>query len=368
MTRTEIHYFALLRSALWGVPVAIDEPIDWDAVMQLANYHANVVLICGAATQMTGDNKPVPDMLTKMQAIMRGNLLTRLQLKQVLAPAVRLLREHDIEPVVLKGFGLARLYPNPNLRQFGDIDLFVGLEKFHEACALLRTLPGGYHWCEEVDSGRHYNIDFGKYPLEIHRVSADVIDPKENAAYAAMERDGLYDHVQRVDFEGLSFSVPSKEFTVFFTFFHAWNHFTTSGVGWRQISDVAMALHAYRSPSELDRDKLHQWLVAMHLLKPWQAFGYLMVACLGLPEAEMPFYEPGCRRTAHRLYRRIMEEGNFKRKRRFKKNRPKKRWQQKIHAFICLHIDFFHLLRVFPSVAFRQLRISLRYAFAKNLH
>lgn len=368
MTNTETQYFALLRSALWGVPVVIDEPIDWDAILQLGDYHANAVLICGTASQMTSDNKPSPEMLAKMQMSMRANLLSRLQLKQVLAPAVRLLREHDIEPVLLKGFGLARLYPNPNLRQFGDIDLFVGLEKFHEACALLRTLPGGCHWCEEVDSGRHYNIDFGKYPMEIHRVSADVIDPKENTIYAAIERDGLYDNAERVDFEGLSFSVPSKEFMVFFTFFHAWHHFTTSGVGWRQISDVAMALHVYQSSSELDFDKLRQWLTAMHLMKPWQAFGYLMVECLGLPQAEMPYYEAGCRRTAHRLYRRIMDEGNFNRKRNFKNDRPKKRWKQKIHALICIFIDFFHLFRVFPASAYRELHVSLRYAFTKNLN
>ena len=61
---------------------------------------------------------------------MRNNLLNQLRLKQILASAVSLLRQHGIEPVLLKGFGLAMLYPNPNLRQFGDIDLFVGLDNF----------------------------------------------------------------------------------------------------------------------------------------------------------------------------------------------------------------------------------------------
>ena len=39
--------------------------------------------------------------------------------------AVAMLRKQGIEPVLLKGFSLAALYPNPALRQFGDIDLFV---------------------------------------------------------------------------------------------------------------------------------------------------------------------------------------------------------------------------------------------------
>lgn len=357
MSNAEIQYFTLLRSALWDMPVAIDGPVEWDAVMRLAKHHANTALLCGVASQMTGDNRPSEAMMGKMQAAMRSNLLSQMRLKQILASAVQLLREHDIKPVLLKGFGLAMLYPNPSLRQFGDIDLFVGLEDFHEACRLLRTLPGGYNWGEEVDSGHHYNIEFGNYPMEVHRVSADVNDPKEAEVYAAIERDGLYDNTQCVDFEGLKISLPSKEFMVFFTFYHAWHHFLTSGVGWRQISDVAMALHAYYG--YLDHEKLRQWLNEMHLMKPWQAFGYLMVERLGLSEAEMPFYDDQCRHTAQRLYRNVMEVGNFSRNSRFKQRHPKNKLMRKLHSFIGIFVDFFYRVRVFPSAAFSELRASL---------
>ena len=363
MTSSETHYFALLRSALWDTPVAIEGPIDWNAVMRLAQHHANHALLCGVASQMTTDNRPSEVLLGKMQTVMRNNLLSQMRLKQILASAVKLLREHGIEPVLLKGFGLAMLYPNPSLRQFGDIDLFVGLDDFHEACALLRTLPGGYNWGEEVDVGHHYNIEFGNYPMEIHRVSADVNDPKDAKVYADIEREGLYENKQRVDFEGLEFSIPSKEFMVFFTFYHAWHHFLTSGVGWRQISDVAMTLHAYHG--QLDLDKLRQWLTAMQLMKPWQAFGYLMVDQLGLAEAEMPFYDPSCRRTAQRLYRNVMETGNFSRNSKFKQRRPKGKWFRKIHSFLCIFVDFFYRFRVFPSVAFKEMRASFGQVLGK---
>ena len=364
MSTTEIHYFALLRSALWEVPAIIEGPIDWDGVMQIAKHHGNQVLIGGVASQMTGDKRPSEAMLGKMQTAMRNNLLIQMRLKQILSSALALLRQHNIEPVSLKGFSLAMLYPNPNLRQFGDIDIYVGLGDFHEACNLLRTLPGGYNWGDEVDAGHHYNIEFGNYPLEIHRVSADVVDPSEAEVYAAIEHDGLYDHTQRIDCEGLEITIPSKEFMVFYTFFHAWEHFLTSGVGWRQISDVAMTLHVYNG--QLDLNKLRQWLTTMHLMHPWQAFGYLMVEQLGLPETEMPFYNTKCRRTAQRLYRNVMEMGNFSRNSRFKQRRPKNKLLRKIHAFLGIFVDFFYRVRVFPSVAFREMMVSLRLGWAKN--
>ena len=363
MTASETQYFTLLRSALWDTPVVIEGPIDWNGVMELAKHHSNQVLVCDVASRMTGDNRPSEAMLGQMQAAMRGNLLSRMRLKQILASAVGLLREHGIEPVLLKGFGLAMLYPNPSLRQFGDIDLYVGLDDFHEACRLLRTLPGGYNWGEEVDKGHQYNIEFGNYPMEIHRVSADMDDPKAAKIYAAIERDGLHDHTQRVDYEGLEITLPSKEFVVFYTFYHAWHHFLISGVGWRQISDVALALHAYHG--QLDLEKLRRWLSEMHLVKPWQAFGYLMVGQLGLPEAEMPFYDAQCQRTAQRLYRKVMEVGNFKRHSRFKQRRPKSRLMRWMHSFFGIFVDFFYRVRVFPSVAFREMGSSLRQMFGK---
>ena len=358
MTLTESQYFALLRSALWGDPVAIEGPVDWNAVMQLAKHHANQALLGGVASQMTADNRPSDVMIDKMQTVMRSNLFGQMKLKQILVSAVSLLREHQIEPVLLKGFGLALLYPNPSLRQFGDIDLFVGLDDFHEACTLLRTLPGGYNWGKEEDAGHHYNIEFGNFPIEIHRISADVNNPKKAAIFAAIEHEGLSCNTQRVDIEGFEVTIPSKDFMVFFTFFHAWEHFLTTGVGWRQISDVAITLHAYHG--QLDLDKLRQWLDAMNLMRPWRAFGCLAVEQLGLSEAEVPFYDASCRRTAQRLYRNVMEVGNFRRNNRYKQHRPKRKLFRKFHTFFGIFVDFFYRFRVFPSAAFEEMRSSLK--------
>ena len=364
MSTVEQQYFALLRAALWDTSVSVDGEIDWETVMQMAGFHSNNVLIADVASRMTNGNKPSPEMLAKMQSLMRNNMFHLMQLRQILASAVKLLRAHGIEPVVLKGFGLALLYPNPALRQIGDTDLFVGTTHFHEACTLLRTLPGSYNWGEEIDVGRHYNIEFGNIPLEVHRVSADIEDAKLYPHYVAMEQEGLIDHPQRVDYEGLELSIPSKEFVVFFTFYHAWHHYLETGVGWRQLSDVTLALHSYHG--QLDRDKLRQWLTTMLVMKPWQTFGYLLVERLGLPEAEMPFYDASCRKRAQKLYRQIMQEGNFKRNNSFKRKKPKSRFWHKTHAFVGVFVDFFHHVGVFPAEAFHEMSNTIRMSFGKN--
>ena len=320
MTSSETQYFALLRSAS---PQVIDKLQDW-------------------LLKIAGQN---------------------LKMDNVLSQSLRALKDNGIEPVLLKGQGAASYYREPMLRESGDIDLYVGLDHFHEACQLLRTMPGGYNWGEEVDVGHHYNIEFGQYPMEIHRVSADVNDANFAETYSSIEQDGLHKNLQHVDFEGLNLTLPSKEFVVFFTFFHAWHHFLTSGVGWRQISDVALALHAYHG--QLDLEKMRRWLSDMHLVKPWQTFGYLMVEQLGLPETEMPFYDARCRRTAQRLYSNVMEVGNFSRNSRFKQRHPKSKLMRKLHSFIGIFVDFFYRVRIFPMAAFSEMRTSLKLAMGK---
>ena len=125
-----------------------------------------------------------------------------------------------------------------------------------------------------------------------------------------------------------------------------------------------MTLHAYHG--QLNLDKLRQWISSMHLMQPWQAFGYLMVDTLGLPEAEMPFYDARCRRTAQKLHRRIMETGNFKRKRDLKAPSKNRRLLHKMHSLVCVIDDFFYRARVFPAAAFREMKVSLKYALSKQ--
>ena len=364
MRPAEQHYFTLMRAALWGQPVEFDGDPDWEGIMRIARHHATETLVADVASCLGKGLLPPASMLQEMKTAMRYNFINQLELKQILISVVKALRSVGIEPVLLKGFGLARLYPNPDLRQFGDIDLYVGIDQFHEACTVLRSLPGCYNWGEEVEVGRHYNIEFGHHPLEVHRVSADVVDPEELVSYTGIENEGLKQHPQHVDLNGFDLVVPSREFVVFFTFFHAWHHFITSGVGWRQLSDVTMALHAYRG--QLDEAKLLTWLTAMHLLEPWQTFGWLMVEYLGLSKDEMPFYDATCRRKAGRLYTRVMAEGNFRRPNHFKRRKPKGRVAHKTHSFFSIFFDFFQLVFIFPNSAWRNLKTALKASFSKN--
>ena len=54
---------------------------------------------------------------------------------------VTLLRSSGVEPLLAKGWAVARLYPEPGLRPYGDIDLWVRPEEHSAAVAALMEAP-----------------------------------------------------------------------------------------------------------------------------------------------------------------------------------------------------------------------------------
>src|ERR1043166_3039955 len=58
------------------------------------------------------------------------------------------MRAESVEPVLFKGWALARLYPEPGLRPYGDIDLWLRPELLSRAYRALPTGERGY--CVEL--------------------------------------------------------------------------------------------------------------------------------------------------------------------------------------------------------------------------
>jgi hypothetical protein len=71
-------------------------------------------------------------------------LLYQHKIKQAFA----LLRSHEIEPILIKGWSSARLYPESGLRPYGDIDLCIRPDQYQQAISLLNTAEGIGCWVD----------------------------------------------------------------------------------------------------------------------------------------------------------------------------------------------------------------------------
>jgi hypothetical protein len=127
---------------------------------------------------------------------------------------VGLLRSHGVEPILIKGWAVARLYLESGLRPYGDIDLVVHPDQYATARALLNTV-----------AGRRYGVD-------LHR------------GFTGLGDDSwieLYGRSQCAEVEGATVRTLGPEDQLRLLCFH----FLREG-GWRPLwlCDISVALEA----------------------------------------------------------------------------------------------------------------------------
>jgi hypothetical protein len=76
----------------------------------------------------------------ELQQVYRRFRLSAKIHEQEITHVFALLRDAGVEPVLVKGWAISRLYPDPGLRPYGDIDLCVPPDQFAKAAATLKCL------------------------------------------------------------------------------------------------------------------------------------------------------------------------------------------------------------------------------------
>ena len=76
----------------------------------------------------------------QLREVYRQSRLAALVHEREIVYVLSLLRAEGIEPVLVKGWAMSRLYPDRALRPFGDIDLCVRPDQFDSAARALKCL------------------------------------------------------------------------------------------------------------------------------------------------------------------------------------------------------------------------------------
>ena len=307
-------YLSLLRATIWGDKGLADERMYGltgervNDVIRLAAFQGTGPLVFDQLLKLKNVEIPAALCMQMKQQCMASIMQQNVMLP-ILNQAWHSLENANIHPVLLKGFGLAQYYPQPHLRQWGDIDLYVGQGNYHLGCKTLRAaFPDVKHMAEEGDDYKHYNFEFGNTVLEMHRVSMTFYHFKDRHYYEQLEAAYLTKDGPSLALNDLIVTLPEDTFNVFFVFLHAWHHFTETGMNMKQLCDVAVLLHAKRGV--IDRERLKEMLTKLHLMEVWQLFMYILVHYLGMSDDECPFCTEQCKERAEALLERVMQEGS----------------------------------------------------------
>ncbi len=365
MERHEKVFFSLLRNAFWGSEIDIPEGFaDWGDVARTAKIQSALGV---AGDVMLSDSRIASamsqELRTKVKTFIMANMMTHGKLNGVLVNVVSHLSAAGIRSVLLKGQGLAQYYPKPELRQCGDIDLYVGLERYADSYDVVKPLATQIDDRKALEVGKHYDFFVGKVAVEMHRYSDRYPTPKLDRIYQEVSLKGLNEDLVPLMFSGQTVYTPSDEYNAFYIFSHLFHHFLINGLGARQLCDWMLFLRA-RS-SHIDMSSLETILRRLDMLKPWQAFGCVLVKYFGMPAESFPFYDSAQEHKADNIVRRLLDEGNFGKERDVYKKRGRIYLINKTWAMFAHIGRSVGLLFLFPRHSFRQIWHTISNGFAK---
>lgn len=349
-------FYKLLQSSLWGADLDVGNVSRQELKGALRIAKAQAVLCLVANEVMRHERLNVvlrEEDKAGLKRFVMGNLSVFQMLNNTLVSIVLELRKHGIDPMLLKGQGIAKYYPVPELRQCGDIDIYVGQEKFEKACEVIGAMSSPEDHQGDIPSLKHFHTRIGSAFIEIHRYTDVYFQRWRDRFYQKVSDRGMSTDLVPLEFGGVSVMSPSLNFNVFFIFNHFWHHFIADGVGLRQLCDWVRLLH--ENYGKIDLEYLTEVIRGMGLMKEWKVFGYIAVNTLGLPAAEMPFYDGKYEKLAGKVLDLIMLEGNFGKENLRGHNRPKGYIAGKLYSFSKRFKRNFRVLRLFPKEALRQL-------------
>ena len=202
-------------------------------------------------------------------------------------------KENNIRMLLFKGIALARLYPVPNSREFGDIDIFL-CGKAEEGNALLADIANK----KSQTSRKHANFVYRGIMIENHHTflnqryynrfhRSDVLEKRLRLLLAeAGITTEANPAASRSQDETLLF--PPPDFDALFVTLHMLAHLPTKNV-LRHLCDLTVLFTAYQGKINfsLYRDALSE----AGLLKLAEVFISLSIKHLGLNPEYAPPYE-----------------------------------------------------------------------------
>ena len=204
------------------------------------------------------------------------------QLNTAVRTLGRLLTKNGVDYVIVKGQVVGSLYPNPLLRQSGDVDFYCDNANFDKAKGVINQEWGIVF--DDKDTDKHLHFDHNGVTFEMHFSLTSLYNKRKNRYWKNLLRE---DEGKEVIIDGEPVKTLSPTLHTLYVFLHLYFHLMELGVGLRQFCDLAVMLHAYKA--EIDHEALRRHLKTLGMEKAFRACGSILVCQLGLPTEDFPY-------------------------------------------------------------------------------
>lgn len=340
-------FFGLLREALWhSSEENFEELSAGEARVILRVSEEQAVFALMMDVFMRKNVRLSKKRLYKCFGMLDQIQLSNRQQNDTLKAFDALMQASGVDYRVVKGMTVAAHYPDPALRQSGDIDFYCDSTNFPKALAALSE-----KWGVEIGptgSDHHVSFEHNEVMLEGHFALVSFYTKRKNEAWEKLLRQ---DKKTYVAVAGTEIPTLSPTLHTLYVFLHLYHHLLELGIGLRQFCDWAVMLHDCKE--NIDQEQLRQHLGMLGMLKAYRACGSILTEYLGLPEEEL-----GCRiSSSDKWYGRmildvVLYRGNMGH---YNKLSGFSGWRHNIEATGIKVVHFLKFMPLAPSYSFRWL-------------
>lgn len=281
---------------------------EWNRIQDLAVKQTLVGVLMDGLDRLPAEQRPPKSFLLKWigltQYIEQQNAVMDIRTREVVSG----LENDGFRCAVLKGRGLAQLYPNPMRRQSGDIDVWV-----------LPNIPS-----ESLDARRVRVVNYlrqkgVKGRVVYHNMPMTLADGTEvevhftpswmNCWFTNRRLQRWFHEYGKQCSEAqpsreLGYRIPSAEFNKVFVLQHIYRHLIVGGIGLRQLMD-----YFYVLKNSEDDGSSQKVLQRLHLLKFAKALMWVLGEVFGLEQERM--LTTPVEKEGRFLLEEVMRAGNF---------------------------------------------------------
>lgn len=311
-------------------PLGSIEPDNWIIIRNKAQNQTIQGIVFDGLQFIEKENLPPKNILIpwliEIENIEKANkkqieTITKLQ---------SLFQDNSIQIKILKGQGIANLYPTPTHRICGDIDLwFRSPIEAEKACKIIEAMGIEVIRGEQYDS--HYY--FNGIEIEHHYNLIELHNPLIQNKLKKWEKE-VFD-------KSTLYPTPCANLLLQIT--HILKHELNEGIGFRQIFDLAISLKVL----EYDRKEFELLCKRFGVYKWTQLLFALLIEYFDVKESELPFEAKG---NPTFIFEEIWQSGNFGYTDRRNYEIPTKHWTRKLYT---------------AKRLFRKIRILFYYAPAE---
>lgn len=309
---TDNLFLNLLSSALLSKDVdsslfkGLDD-LSWKSIRDTAIKHGVSALIADKAlTLPEGCLPPKSQMLEFISHVEQTKALNR-KMIYVLHKLADEYQKVNLPFVLLKGLSVGINYPEPLLRNPGDIDLFLYRKGNYKKSI---DWISGKGIVLEVGDHIHYTYNFDGIIVENHCRISYFDNRKYDEQFRVLEEElSEKENFTFIEIDGKKFRQLPVEVNAFFIFQHMFRHFVHMGVGFRQYCDWLLFLSKYHS--DINPESFTAIAKSYALLYPMQVFALTAVKYLGVSDSIFPFNMISEDKYVDKVIEDIFDSGNF---------------------------------------------------------